>query len=74
MLSAHLIDELDERGPLDLDGGPVAVEEPDHEVEEVGLAQVGRRLLRELDPTDVGTVRGRKMFILLIMGSEYGSL
>ena len=57
-LLTHLIDELDEGGPLDLDGTPVAVEEADHEVEEVGLAQVGRRLLRELDPADVGTVRG----------------
>ena len=73
-MPTHLIDELDEGGPLDLDGAAVAVVEPDHEVEEVGLAQVGRRLLRELDPADVGTVRGRKMFIWLVIRSEYGSL
>ena len=60
----HLIDKLDEGGPLDLDGTAVAVEEADHEVEEVGLAQVGRRLLRELDPADVGTA-WEKMFILI---------
>ena len=52
---SHLVDELDERGPLDLDGVVVAVVEPDHKVEEVGLAQVGRRLLRELHTPDVGT-------------------
>ena len=51
----HLIDKLDEGGPLDLDWAAVAVEEADHEVEEVGLAQVGRRLLRELHTPDVGT-------------------
>ena len=51
----HLVDELDEGCPLDLDGASVAVEEADHEVEEVGLAQVGRRLLRELHTADVGT-------------------
>ena len=53
----YLIDKLDEGGPLDLDGAAVAVEEADHEVEEVGLAQVGRRLLRELHTTDVGTAK-----------------
>ena len=63
-MPTHLIDELDEGGPLDLYGAAVAVVEPDHEVEEVGLAQVGRRLLRELDPADVGTA-WEKMFILM---------
>ena len=51
----YLIDKLDEGCSLDLDGTAVAVEEADHEVEEVGLAQVGRRLLRELHTPDVGT-------------------
>ena len=53
----YLIDKLDEGGPLDLDWAAVAVEEADHEVEEVGLAQVGRRLLRKLHPPDVGTAK-----------------
>ena len=57
---SHLVDELDERGPLDLDGVVVAVVEPDHKVEEVGLAQVGRRLLCELYPADVGTAEDNK--------------
>ena len=46
------INELPKRGPLDFDLVAGSVEDLDHEVEEVGLAEVGRRLLRELDPAD----------------------
>lgn len=54
-----LVDELDEGGPLHLDGVLVAVEQLDHEVEEVGLAQVRGRLLRELDTTEGASERKR---------------
>ena len=45
-----LLYEGDESGSLDLDGLPGAVVEGDDEVEEVGLAQVGGRLLLEVRP------------------------
>ena len=45
-----LFNEGDEGGALDLDGLPGAVVEGDDEVEEVGLAQVGGRLLLEVRP------------------------
>ena len=47
-----LVYELHEGGLVDVDGVSVPVVQPDHEVEEVGLAKVGRRLLRELDLGD----------------------
>lgn len=39
-----------ERGPLDLHGLPLSVIQRQHEVEEVGFAQVGRRLLLKMSP------------------------
>lgn len=48
------LDEGDEGGPLDLDGLAGAVVEGDDEVEEVGLAQVGGRLLLEVSAADAG--------------------
>ena len=44
-----LVDELHEGGLVDVDGLSVPVVQAHHEVEEVGLAQVGGRLLGELD-------------------------
>ena len=55
-----LLDEGDERGPLHLDRLPRAVVQRDHEVEEVGLAQVRRRLLLEVRATDAGGDAKRK--------------
>ena len=55
----YLIDKLDEGGPLDLDWAAVAVEEADHEVEEVGLAQVVGRLRSELELVDVVPAGGQ---------------
>ena len=52
MSHLSVLDEGDEGGPLDLDGGAVLVEQLDHEVEEVGLSEVAGRLLRELDAGD----------------------
>ena len=46
------LDEGDERGSLDLDGLAGAVVEGDDEVEEVGLAEVRRRLLLEVGTPD----------------------
>jgi len=46
------LDEGDERGSLDLDGLAGAVVEGDDEVEEVGLAEVRRRLLLEVCTPD----------------------
>lgn len=45
-----LLDEVHEVGPLDLHRLTLAVVESQDEVEEVGLAQVGRRLLLEVSP------------------------
>ena len=54
MPSTNLIflDEGDEGGPLDLDGLTRSVVEGDDEVEEVGLPQVGGRLLLEVSSSD----------------------
>ena len=47
-----LLYEADEGRPLDLDGLAAAVVEGDDEVEEVGLAEVARRLLLEVRPAE----------------------
>jgi len=49
-----LLDEWDEGCSLDLDWLAGAVVEGDDEVEEVGLPQVGGRLLLEVGPPDSG--------------------
>ena len=53
-IEAHLrlVEECDERGPLNFDGLSDFVEEGDYEVEEVGFPEVRRRLLDVLDPSD----------------------
>lgn len=60
--TTHLVNELYEGSPLDLYWVVVSVEKPDHEVEKVGLAQVGRRLLGVLDPANVGAEIKRRIF------------
>lgn len=45
-----LLDKVHEVGPLDLHRLTLAVVQSQDEVEEVGLAQVGRRLLLEVSP------------------------
>ena len=55
-----VVQELDEAGPLDLERVARAVEERDGEVEEVGLAQVGRGHPRELDLGHHAAERERK--------------
>ena len=52
----YLIEKIDKGGPLDLEGAAIAVKEADHEVEEVGFAQVGQRLLCELHLSDIRAV------------------
>lgn len=48
-----LIDEFYEASALDLDGVAASVIQLKHEMKEVGLSQVGRRLLRELNATNL---------------------
>ena len=57
------VDELPERGSLDLHLVAGPVKDLDHEVEEVGLAEVGRRLLRELDPADAASEKTNEIEI-----------
>lgn len=45
-----LLHEAHEGGALDLHGLPLPVVQSQHEVEEVGFPQVGRRLLLEMSP------------------------
>ena len=51
----NLINEFDERCPLHFYGIAGAVKQLQHEMKEVGLSQVWRRLLCELDPPNVAT-------------------
>lgn len=52
ILYLRLVEEPYEGSPLDFDGLSNFVVEADHEVEEVGFPEIGRRLLRKVDPPD----------------------
>jgi len=53
-----LLNETQERGPLDLHGLALAVVQGQHEVEEVGLPQVRGRLLLKVSPGQTHSTAG----------------
>lgn len=53
----RLVQESDEGCPFDLDWLSDFVIQTDHEVKEVGLAKIGRRLFREIDPPNSNAVK-----------------
>lgn len=72
-LCTHLLflDEVDEVGPLDLHRLTLPVVQSQHEVEEIGFAQVRGRLLLKMSPgqthstadTQAGTIRSHSRSI-----------
>ena len=60
-IKTHLIffDEVDEGGAFDLDGLSLLVVQRQHEMEEVALTQVVRRLLLEVRTRDADTANQR---------------